>query len=548
MKAHRIARPLTVAVNIPRSNATPDAGFRLQRLMQGVRLRPSAGAAAADRRRASTRLGPLELREPGAGRAQRTHEEPRVGAADDVLDLPALHRAADGAARTSEFVERLSIEQIVAGEVREHDDARMVARRVFLQREQLLLRSESGGPVILDRQPGLTFQLRRPRILDAQRHRVGERIAECGDVDPWPDARVPEPLLVRLERESMKDAVADRGRDVAHAHDVAVPPLVDGVDAAAQPSSEPRRVFPSRILRTSPRSWRSAAMPPGTRSPTARRPPSSASRPNAMPPAIANLLYQTSRSAALPSVDAGAPCRRAVAAAPARSSAIASRCGATRRSRTSCGSTQVIGPWPTSSRTPARAGTCRTIVIGAAASPLASTATSAPSRQRISYPTVPDGRTPTCSVDGRPTAALNAITSSPRDAICGTTMASSISKRCAAAECDAASTRWERYKRYVVTYAQLRTISRPTANALIVRRKRQAANDGFDGRVWHGVTKGQASCHAPSQPFALSTAETRFVSDGPFTSFVGRRCLKDGRGRAQRQTHGAGCAPRSPCR
>ena len=123
-----------------------------------------------------------------------------------------------------------------------------MARGVLFQREQFLLRPEAGGAVVLHGQPRLPFQPRRPCILDRQRHRVGERIAQGGDVDPLPHARVAESFLVGLKGEAVQDAVAHRDRDVTHANDVAVAPFVDRIDAAAQAASEARPVFPPRIL------------------------------------------------------------------------------------------------------------------------------------------------------------------------------------------------------------------------------------------------------------------------------------------------------------
>ena len=93
----------------------------------------------------------------------------------------------------------------------------------------------------------MPLELRRPRLVRRQRHRVGERIAERGDLDAIADCRVPETFGVGPESKPMRDPFAHGSRNVAHTHDVAVPPLIDRIDIRPQPALEARRILPSRI-------------------------------------------------------------------------------------------------------------------------------------------------------------------------------------------------------------------------------------------------------------------------------------------------------------
>ena len=124
---------------------------------------------------------------------------------------------------------------------------RMMPHGVVLQHEQFLLRAESGRPVVLNREPGPPLEQGRPGVFDRNRHRVRERIAERGDIDPVAHARVAEPFVVGAKRVPVQHAVAHRRRNEAHADDVALPPLVDGVDPGAKTPAESERIFPPRI-------------------------------------------------------------------------------------------------------------------------------------------------------------------------------------------------------------------------------------------------------------------------------------------------------------
>ena len=104
--------------------------------------------------------------------AQCTHEEPCVGAAHNVLDPPP----GDGAASAGslELIERLGIEDVVAGEERKHDEAWPMASDVVAEDQMLLLRTEAGRSVVLHGHAEAPFELRRPRLVHRQRHGIGE--------------------------------------------------------------------------------------------------------------------------------------------------------------------------------------------------------------------------------------------------------------------------------------------------------------------------------------------------------------------------------------
>ena len=63
----------------------------------------------------------------------RTDDEPRVGAADDALDLPPGIGTAYRAVRPLVVFERLRVEDVVAGEVGQHHHARIVGNREVRQ-------------------------------------------------------------------------------------------------------------------------------------------------------------------------------------------------------------------------------------------------------------------------------------------------------------------------------------------------------------------------------------------------------------------------------
>jgi hypothetical protein len=66
------------------------------------------------------------------------------------------------AARTLKGIECLGVEDVVAGEKRKDDNSRAVARDEVLQHQQLLLRPEAGGAIVLHRPAQVAFEPRRP--------------------------------------------------------------------------------------------------------------------------------------------------------------------------------------------------------------------------------------------------------------------------------------------------------------------------------------------------------------------------------------------------
>ena len=140
---------------------------------------------------------------------KRAGDVPRVGAAHHVSDRPSRIRLADRAVRSLVVLERLGFEDVVAGEVGEDDHLRVVRERVIGEHAQFLLRTEPGRAVVLHGQTRRPLDQAGPRRGVLDRHRVGERIAERGDVDPLARARVAESLGVGLEPEPAQRAVAD---------------------------------------------------------------------------------------------------------------------------------------------------------------------------------------------------------------------------------------------------------------------------------------------------------------------------------------------------
>ena len=93
----------------------------------------------------------LTVGEPARGGSERTRHTPRVRAAVDILDWPSQRLGFGLPVQLLESVEPLGIEQIVSGEIGENDARWPMADDDVAQNEELLLRTEAGRPVVLDR-------------------------------------------------------------------------------------------------------------------------------------------------------------------------------------------------------------------------------------------------------------------------------------------------------------------------------------------------------------------------------------------------------------
>ena len=157
--------------------------------------------------------GGLCLAQPRGAGLQRADDVPRVGPAEHVLDAPAWRRAAVPAAGPLELVERLGVEDVVPRKEREHHARGPMRGDVVLQHQQLLLRPEACRSVVLHRDAEPPLQLRRPRLLDGHRHRVGERVAERRDVEALARRRIAEPFSIGHEVKPVQHPGRDRRRD-----------------------------------------------------------------------------------------------------------------------------------------------------------------------------------------------------------------------------------------------------------------------------------------------------------------------------------------------